>query len=82
MLSMLRPCPRAGKIKQSSANYKRLEETYQEASKEIEKLNQSLSDLQANRLSLDSLHEAEKSSSLCTTVWKTTGERPQGKKRT
>ena len=48
------------KIKQSSANYKRLEETYQEASKEIEKLNQSLSDLQANRLSLDSLHEAEK----------------------
>ena len=48
------------KIKQSSANYKQLEETYQQASKEIELLNQSLSDLEANRLSLESLHEAEK----------------------
>ena len=48
------------KIKQSSANYKRLEETYQQASKEIELLSQSLSDLEANRLSLESLHEAEK----------------------
>ena len=48
------------KIKRSSSNYKQLEETYQEASKEIEKLNQSLSDLEANRLSVDSLHEAEK----------------------
>ncbi|WP_455456351.1 AAA family ATPase [Streptococcus salivarius] len=48
------------KIKQSSANYKRLEESYQQASKEIELLSQSLSDLQANRLSLESLHEAEK----------------------
>lgn len=48
------------KITRSSANYKRLEETYQQASKEIETLNKSLSDLEANRLSLDSLHEAEK----------------------
>lgn len=48
------------KIKQSSANYKRLEETYQQASKEIEILSQSLSDLEANSLSIDSLHEAEK----------------------
>lgn len=48
------------KIKQSSANYKRLEETYQQASKEIELLSQSLSDLETNRLSLESLHEAEK----------------------
>lgn len=48
------------KIKRSSSNYKQLEETYQQASKEIEKLNQSLSDLEANRLSVDSLHEAEK----------------------
>ena len=48
------------KIKRSSANYKQLEETYQQASKEIELLNQSLSDLEANRLSLESLHEAEK----------------------
>ena len=32
------------KIKQSSANYKQLEETYQQASKEIESLNKSLSD--------------------------------------
>lgn len=48
------------KIKQSSANYKRLEETYQQASKEIELLSQSLSDLEANRLSLESLHVAEK----------------------
>ena len=48
------------KIKQSSANYKQLEETYQQASKEIELLFQSLSDLEANRLSLESLHEAEK----------------------
>ena len=48
------------KIKQSSANYKKLEETYQQASKEIELLNQSLSDLEVNRLSLESLHEAEK----------------------
>ena len=48
------------KIKQSSGNYKRLEETYQQASKEIELLSQSLSDLEANRLSLESLHEAEK----------------------
>ena len=48
------------KIKQSSANYKQLEETYQQASKEIALLSQSLSDLEANRLSLESLHEAEK----------------------
>ena len=48
------------KIKQSSANYKQLEESYQQASKEIELLSQSLSDLEANRLSLESLHEAEK----------------------
>ena len=48
------------KIKQSSAKYKHLEETYQQASKEIDTLNQSLSDLEANRLSLESLHEAEK----------------------
>lgn len=48
------------KIKQSSANYKQLEEIYQQASKEIELLSQSLSDLEANRLSLESLHEAEK----------------------
>lgn len=48
------------KIKRSSANYKQLEETYQQASKKIETLNKSLSDLEANRLSLDSLHEAEK----------------------
>ena len=48
------------KIKRSSANYKQLEETYQQASKEIEKLNKSLSDLEANRLSVDSLHEGEK----------------------
>ena len=48
------------KIKQSSANYKQLEETYQQASKEIELLSQSLTDLDANRLSLESLHEAEK----------------------
>ena len=44
------------KIKQSSANHKQLEETYQQASKEIK----SLTDLEANRLSLESLHEAEK----------------------
>ena len=48
------------KIEQSSANYKQLEESYQQASKEIELLSQSLSDLEANRLSLESLHEAEK----------------------
>ena len=48
------------KIKRSSANYKQLEETYQQASKEIESLNKSLTDLEANRLSIDSLHEAEK----------------------
>lgn len=48
------------KIKRSSANYKQLEATYQQASKEIELLSQSLSDLEANRLSLESLHEAEK----------------------
>lgn len=48
------------KIKQSSANYKQLEATYQQASKEIELLSQSLSDLEANRFSLESLHEAEK----------------------
>ena len=48
------------KIKQSSANHKQLEETYQQASKEIESLNKSLTDLEANRLSLESLHEAEK----------------------
>ena len=48
------------KIKRSSAKYKQLEETYQQASKEIELLSQSLSDLEANRLSLESLHEAEK----------------------
>ena len=39
------------KIKRSSANYKQLEETYQQASKEIESLNKSLTDLEANRLS-------------------------------
>lgn len=48
------------KIKRSRTNYKQLEETYQQASKKIELLNQSLSDLEANRLSLDSLHETEK----------------------
>ena len=48
------------KIKSSRTNYKQLEETYQQASKKIETLNKSLSDLEANRLSLDSLHEAEK----------------------
>ena len=48
------------KIKRSSAKYKQLEETYQQASKEIESLNKSLTDLEANRLSLESLHEAEK----------------------
>ena len=48
------------KIKRSSANYKQLEENYQQASKEIETLNKSLSDLEANRLGLESLHEAEK----------------------
>ena len=48
------------KIKRSSTNYKQLEETYQQASKKIELLNQSLSELEANRLSLDSLHEVEK----------------------
>lgn len=48
------------KIKRSSAKYKHLEETYQQASKEIETLKQSLLDLEANRLSLESLHEAEK----------------------
>ena len=48
------------KIKRSSTNYKQLEETYQQASKKIELLSQSLSDLEANRLSLESLHEAEK----------------------
>ena len=48
------------KIKQSSANYKQLEATYQQASKEIELLSQSLSDLEVNRLGLGSLHEAEK----------------------
>ncbi|WP_302683968.1 AAA family ATPase, partial [Streptococcus vestibularis] len=48
------------KIKRSSANYKQLEATYQQARKEIEILNKSLSDLEVNRLSLDSLHEAEK----------------------
>ena len=48
------------KIKRSSANYKQLEETYQQATKEIETLNKSLSELEADRLSLDSLHEAEK----------------------
>ena len=48
------------KIKRSSTNYKQLEETYQQASKKIETLNKSLSDLEANRLGLDSLHEAEK----------------------
>lgn len=48
------------KIKRSRTNYKQLEETYQQASKKIETLNRSLSDLEANRLSLDSLHEAEK----------------------
>lgn len=41
------------KIKRSSANYKQLEETYQQASKEIESLNKSLTDLEANRLSLE-----------------------------
>ena len=48
------------KIKRSRTNYKQLEETHQQASKKIETLNKSLSDLEANRLSLDSLHEAEK----------------------
>ena len=48
------------KINRSSTNYKQLEETYQQATKEIETLNKSLSDLEVNRLSLDSLHEAEK----------------------
>ena len=48
------------KIKRSRTNYKQLEATYQQASKEIELLSQSLSDLEANRLSLESLHEAEK----------------------
>ena len=48
------------KIKRSSINYKQLEETYQQARKEIEMLNKSLSDLEANRLSLESLHETEK----------------------
>ncbi|WP_410536990.1 AAA family ATPase [Streptococcus salivarius] len=48
------------KIKRSSTNYKQLEETYQQASKKIETLNKSLSDLEANRLGLDTLHEAEK----------------------
>ena len=48
------------KIKRSRTNYKQLEETYQQASKKIEPLNQSLSELEANRLSVDSLHEAEK----------------------
>ena len=48
------------KIKRSSTNYKQLEETYQQASKKIERLNKSLSDLEANRLGLDTLHEAEK----------------------
>ena len=48
------------KIKRSRTNYKRLAETYQQASKKIETLNESLSDLEANRLSSDSLHEAEK----------------------
>ena len=48
------------KIKRSSGNYKQLEETYQQASKEIETLNKSLSDLEANRLGLESLLEAEK----------------------
>ena len=48
------------KIKHSRTNYMQLEETYQQASKKIETLNKSLSDLEANRLSLDSLHETEK----------------------
>ena len=48
------------KIKHSRTNYKQLEETYQQASKKIETLNKSLSELEANRLSLDSLHETEK----------------------
>jgi len=48
------------KIKRSRTNYKQLEETYQQASEVIESLNKSLSDLEANRLSLESLHEAEK----------------------
>ena len=48
------------KIKGSTTNYKQLEENYQKSSKEIEILNKSLSDLEVNRLSLDSLHEAEK----------------------
>ena len=48
------------KIKGSTTNYKQLEATYQQARKEIEILNKSLSDLEVNRLSLDSLHEAEK----------------------
>ncbi len=39
------------KIKRSRTNYKQLEETHQQASKKIETLNKSLSDLEANRLS-------------------------------
>ena len=57
------------KIKRSRTNYKQLEETYQQASKKIELLNQSLSELEANRLSVDSLHEPKNSSSLWVTVW-------------
>ncbi len=48
------------KIKRSRTKYKQLEETYQQSSKKIETLNKSLSDLEANRLGLESLHEAEK----------------------
>ena len=48
------------KINRLGTNYKQSEETYQQASKEVEDLSQSLSDLEANRLSLESLHETEK----------------------
>ena len=58
------------KIKRSRTNYKQLEETYQQASKKIETLNKSLSDLEANRLGLDSCMRLKNSSSLWTTVWK------------
>ena len=47
------------KIKRSSAKYKHLEETYQQASKEIETLKQSLLDLEANRLCVGGVLEAE-----------------------
>lgn len=48
------------KFKCSRANYKQWEKTYQQASEKIELLKQSLLDLETNRLSSDSVHEAEK----------------------